>query len=722
MGALQTKSGEQTLRFAIRGMTCQACASRIEKVLSKKSAISDVAVNFASETVTVSFNANQTNTDEIATWIAKAGFTAVLISDTSPIATKTDTTWSLVLLWLLSVPFWLGMVGMMAGTHALMIPIWLQFVLATLVQFVFGARFYQGAFESIKGGLANMDVLVALGTTAIWAYSSYVWWAGGHEVYFEASVMVIAFVSLGKFLEQRTKKQGLDSVSAMMALIPKTALVKQQDTWISQEVDKVVVGDVLLARHGDTVAVDGVVIDGRAYTSEAHLTGESQILTKQVGDTVLAGSVVSDGSVVYQAVATGRDTALSDMIQALDDAQGSKAHIARIADRVAGVFVPVVVAIALATFFGHYSLGQSADVALMQAVSVLVIACPCALGLATPAAIMAGMGVAARHGVVFKDAPSLELAGRVDTMVFDKTGTLTLGQPTVQALHLLDNSKTADDVLAITASLEQYASHPLANAIVWYAKDRGLSLAQANDVQSTIGQGIAGDVAGVGRVKVGTLEFVGADGLVLPANDIWQIASIVAVAVNDKPVAVYALVDELKPDSPAVIARLKNDGVASVMMSGDHQAVVDFVADKLGICHAYGGLSPRDKANKIKLLQDKGKKVAMVGDGVNDAPAMAQAQASFAVGSASDIAKHTASAYLVGNALTHAYYAQKVAKLTLSNIKQNLFFAFVYNCIGIALAVAGLLNPMIAAMAMALSSVSVLANAMRLKRVSLHLS
>lgn len=713
-----------TVRFAIAGMTCQACASRIEKVLNKKDAINHAVVNFASETATVSFNTQLTNPNQIISWIAKTGFEATPMADKpkdTP-AHKTSVPWSLMALWLLSTPFWVAMAGMMVGSHALMLPVWVQFVLATVVQFVFGAHFYQGAYSSIKGGLANMDVLVALGTTAIWAYSSYVWWfVGSHDVYFEASVMVIAFVSLGKFLEQRTKKQGLDSLSAMMALIPDAALVKKQDTWVQTQLSDIHVGDVLLARHGDRVAVDGKVIDGVAYINEAHLTGESQVLTKQIGDKVLAGSVVSEGSFSYQATATGDETALSDMIQALDDAQGTKAHIARIADKVAGVFVPVVVVIASLTFGVHYLLGQNIDVALMRAVSVLVIACPCALGLATPAAIMAGMGVAARHGVIFKDAISLEASGQIDTMVFDKTGTLTLGQPAVQAVHILDNSKTADDILAITASLEQYAAHPLAQAIVQHAQDKSLPLHQSVNIESVIGQGVCGDVAGVGYIKVGTPKFIGVDKNALPNDEIWQIASIVAVSINDQPQAIYALVDELKADSVQVIARLKEDGVQSVIMSGDHQAVVDFVAQRLDIYQAYGGLLPRDKANKIKELQLAHHKVAMVGDGVNDAPAMAQAQASFAVGSASDIAKHTASAHLVGNALTHAYYAQKIAKLTLRNIKQNLFFAFVYNCIGIGLAVFGLLNPMIAAIAMALSSVSVLTNAMRLKKVQLHL-
>lgn len=720
--ASQTNPNMHTVRFAIEGMTCQACASRLEKVLSKKPAISQVMVNFASETATVSFDTQLTDSQEIADWIAKTGFSGTLVKQTPRPSTTQSPPWSLIGLWLISMPFWVGMAGMMVGSHALMMPVWLQFVLATVVQFGFGLGFYQGAYASIKGRLANMDVLVALGTTAIWAYSSYIWWfVDGHEVYFEASVMVIAFVSLGKFLEQRTKKQGLDSLSALMALIPKTALVKKSDMalddndWTSTPIAKINVNDILLARQGDRVAVDGVIVEGMAYINEAHLTGESQLLKKQETDKVLAGSVVSEGSFCYQATATGQDTVLSDMIQALDDAQGTKADIARIADKVAGVFVPVVVVIASLTLVANYLFGHSFDVALMRAVAVLVIACPCALGLATPAAIMAGMGVAARHGVVFKDATSLEMAGKIDVMVFDKTGTLTLGTPAIQAVGLLAD-QTEKQALQITASLEQYAAHPLAHTLVQAAKSFDLPLLTATHIQTVVGQGIMGVVSEIGHVKVGTPAFVGVE---MPQDDVWQIASVVAVSVDDKPIAVYALSDELKSDSLQVIDKLKADGVTVVIMSGDNQSVVDFVAKTLGIDQAYGKLLPRDKVNKIKEIQSTGKKVAMVGDGINDAPAMALADASFAVGGASDIAKHTASAHLAGNALTHAYYAQKIAKATLHTIKQNLFFAFVYNCIGIFLAIVGLLNPMIAALAMALSSVSVLTNAMRLKKLTL---
>lgn len=370
----------------------------------------------------------------------------------------------------------------------------------------------------------------------------------------------------------------------------------------------------------------------------------------------------------------------------------------------------------------------------MRAVSVLVIACPCALGLATPAAIMAGMGTAARYGVRFKDAPSLEMAGRIDTMVFDKTGTLTMGQPSIRATYLSDGVD-GNDALGITASLEQHASHPLANALVKSALTQGLNLADVKNPTTVVGQGLMGDVAGVGMVKVGTPQFAGFDHFnemiasasnaknvrYIGAHDanVWQIASIVAVSVNDIPLAAYALMDEIKENAKDAIDQLKQDGIDVIIMSGDHQGVVDDVAARLGVTSAYGKLSPRDKAQRINELKQEGRTVAMVGDGVNDAPAMAEAQVSFSVHDASSIAKHTSSAELVGDSVTHAQHAQHIALATLNNIKQNLFFAFVYNCIGIVAAAFGLLNPIIAAAAMALSSISVLMNALRLKRLKI---
>lgn len=721
-----------THRFAITGMTCQACATRLEKVLNKKDGIGLASVNFASETLTIQ-TGDSISVEQISTWINKTGFQGELIIDT-PLLTdsKAQLPWRLVMLWVLSLPFWVGMVGMMIGNHALMLPSWVQFILATVVQFGFGYKFYQGAYKSIRGRLANMDVLVALGTTAIWGYSSYAWWVlASHDVYFEASVMVIAFISLGKFLEQRTKKHGLDSLSALVALVP-TQVLKQQDaTWQLVATFDINIGDILQARHGDKVAVDGVVIDGVGYVNEAHLTGESEFLPKLQGDTVLAGSMVADGSFTYQATAVGSDTVLSDMIHALDTAQGSKAPIARLADKVAGIFVPVVVAIAMITLGVTYVLGYGFDVALLRAVSVLVIACPCALGLATPAAIMAGMGVASRHGVRFQDAASLETAGKIDSIIFDKTGTLTQGKPSVHAVAVANKNLDADEILAITASLEKYANHPLAQAIVQQAVAKKLNLSTVNDVRSIAGQGMKGRVllGGVWQtVTVGSLEFVGMTMEDLTTfykqpndmGDNWHIASLVAVAIEGVPLAVYALFDELGVDSLAVIQALQQEGVQVSLLSGDRHAVVTYVAQELGVDQAIGQLTPADKANFIKQLQLDGQIVAMVGDGINDAPAIAQADIGMAVHGASDITKNTADVQLVGNTLIHAYYAYKIARLTLNTIKQNLFFAFIYNVIGIPLAILGVLTPVLAGLAMALSSISVLINALRLKHIVLN--
>ncbi len=708
-----------TEQFAITGMTCQSCASRIEKVLNKKPAIESATVNFATETLTVAYDADSTDADEVMAWVEKTGFHATPMTEHT--TADTQTPWGLMVLWLLSLPFWVGMIGMMIGSHALMVPVWLQFVLASIVQLVFGARFYRGAWASIRGGLANMDVLVALGTTAIWAYSTYVWLThphAMHAVYFEASVMVIAFVCLGKYLEHRTKTQSLDSLGLLSKLIP-TEVIKQVDgQWIKVGIDSIQTKDVLLVNTGDKVAVDGVVLSGVGMTDESHLTGESLLIQKSSNDTIYAGSTLMDGSLIYQATATGEATQLGDMMTALKDAQGTKAHIARFADRVAAVFVPVVVAISIMTFVANWLLDTGFDQALMRAVAVLVIACPCALGLATPAAIMAGMGTAARHGVWFKDAVSLESAGSIDTIIFDKTGTLTTGKPSVRQIALMDSDLDADTALQLTASIEQYASHPLADALIHAAKAANLPLLPADDIVSTTGQGLSGRIDAVGRLTVGTSDFIGIDGWM--ADEGWQDVSIVGLAIDGVPKAIFGLSDTLKPEAASIVHQIHQDDIQTVLLSGDRQSVVDEVAKHLGIDRAKGQMSPRDKLASIETLKQQGRRVAMIGDGVNDAPAMAAANASFAVGGATDIARHSASARLLGDSLSHVYYAYTIARMTLANIKQNFFFALVYNCIGIPLAAMGLLNPMMAAAAMALSSMSVLLNAMRLKRVRLN--
>ena len=727
------------LQLAIEGMTCQACASRIEKVLNKKPAVYEVSVNFAGETANVDYDPTQTTPEQVTEWVNKTGFVANLQAADSLFAksdedTATEYPWRLIGLWVCLLPFLVGMAGMLVGQGmAWMPPVWIQFILATIVQFGLALPFYKSAWASIKGGLANMDVLVVIGTVTIWAYSTYLWLthgdgtlssllqsghAGGHgpAVYFEAGVMVIAFVRTGKYLEERTKKHSLNSIDLLLSLTPDEVEQQQPNgDFHNVALQDVQVGDILRAKQGSRVATDGVVIDGSGWCVESHLTGESVPLKKEVGDGLLAGALVENGSLLYRVSAKGSDTKLGDMVQALSDAQGSKANLARLADKVTAIFVPVVVTIALVTFGLTWWLTGMVDTALMHAVSVLVIACPCALGLATPAAIMAGMGVAARHGVWFKDAQSLEAAGNIDTVVLDKTGTLTIGKPTIVDQVMVDKSLAVDDVLQIAASVEAHASHPLATALINAASERNLPLMTVTDISVIKGAGIQANIEGLGVVKVGTAEFAN---LMLPKlmPKVWQIASTVAISINDEALGAFALADDLKDDTPQAITALQDAGINVILMSGDKQSVVDHVAGQLGIEQAYGKMSPRDKASQIALLQTAGHKVAMAGDGVNDAPAMATADASFAMFEGTDVAQHSASARLMGESLMHIDAAQKIANATVRNIKQNLFFAFIYNCLGIPLAAFGFLNPMIAAAAMALSSISVLMNALRLTR------
>ena len=731
---IQLQPQRAHVQLAIEGMTCQACASRIEKVLNKKPAIYEVSVNFAGETANIDYDPTQTTPDEITEWVNKTGFVANLQASEDLFLQKdegrvTALPWRLLALWVCLVPFLVGMAGMVTGQGmAWMPPVWIQFILATIVQFGLALPFYKSAWASIKGGLANMDVLVVLGTVTIWTYSTYIWLTHGDdgamqgmahhgaEVYFEAGVMVIAFVRTGKYLEERTKKHSLNSIDLLLSLTPDEVEQQQPNgDFHNVALIDVHVGDILRAKQGSRVATDGTVIDGTGWCVESHLTGESVPLKKEEGSELLAGALVENGSLLYRVGAKGSDTKLGDMVQALNDAQGSKAKLARLADKVTAIFVPVVVTIALATFGLTWWLTGMAETALMHAVSVLVIACPCALGLATPAAIMAGMGVAARHGVWFKDAQSLEAAGDIDTVVLDKTGTLTIGKPTVVGQMMVDKSIAVDEVLQLAASVEVHASHPLATALVHAAKERRLSLLPVTNISVIEGAGIQATIEGLGIVKVGTAEFAH---LALPKllPKVWKIASTVAVSINDEPLGAFALADDLKADTPQAIKALQDAGVNVILMSGDKQSVVDHVAGQLGIKAAYGKMSPRDKASQIAKLQAAGHKVAMAGDGVNDAPAMATADASFAMFEGTDVAQHSASARLMGESLMHIDAAQKIAQATVRNIKQNLFFAFIYNCLGIPLAAFGFLNPMIAAAAMALSSISVLMNALRLTR------
>ena len=729
----------QHINLQIDGMTCQACASRIEKVLNKKDFVANASVNFAGETAQVEYDDAQTTPEELMQIIQKTGYQAAIKTTALPEMQPENANlwrnhWRTWLLLALAAPFMLGMAGMLFGSHALILPAWLQIALASIVQLWLAVPFYKSAIASVRGGLANMDVLVSIGTLAIYLYSIGMMLAGHpvHHVYFEAGVMVIAFVSLGKFLEERTKRGSLNSLGLMMQLTPRQVTVLRGTQWQPEKLENVQIGDTLRAVQGERIAADGVVLSGEAWADESHLTGESQPVYKTIGSKVLAGSILS-GSVDYRAEQLGSNTLLGDMMNALSDAQGSKAPIARLADKAAAVFVPTVLSIAALTFIATWLFTGSATKALVHAVAVLVVACPCALGLATPAAIMAGMGVAVRHGVWFKNATAMEQAGHIDTVVLDKTGTLTQGKPDIAAIWTAPNI-SEDTLFQAAAAVEQHAAHPLAKAIVSHAAERGIAIPTATQPETEAGAGLQAQVEGIGLVKVGKPDFANLDVHAIwgdgqpeneqselrqnNADDIWQIASLVAVSINGEAAGAFALADPLKPDSAEAIARLHAHGISVYILSGDNAATVSHIANALGIdaAHAHGNQSPRSKADFIARLKAQGRSVAMVGDGINDAPALALADVGFAVRGSTDIAEHSADAVLVRQSVNQLADGIFIARETLKNIKQNLFFAFIYNILGIPLAAFGLLTPVIAGAMMAMSSVSVLGNALRLKK------
>ena len=717
----------QKVSLQIGGMTCQSCASRIEKVLNKKDFVQQAGVNFASEEAQITFDEKQTSVEQLIQIIQKTGFTAQLKQEQAELSQERNISWRLILLWLINVPFLIGMLGMMLGQHDWMLPPMWQMVLATIVQFGLAIPFYKSAWGSIKGGLANMDVLVSLGTLTIYFYSVFMLFYmpymphdhGSANIYFEASVMVLGFVSLGKFLEDRTKKHSLNSLGLLLQLTPKQVRVQRNGEWQTVPLNQIQVGELLRANQGERIAADGVVEEGAGWCDESHLTGESLPEMKKSGSQVLAGAMVTDGSLVYRSQQLGSQTLLGDMMNALSEAQGSKAPIARFADKVAAVFVPTVIGIALLTFLLTWWIQQDVVTALIHGVAVLVIACPCALGLATPAAIMVGMGKAVKQGIWFKDAAAMEEAAHVNAVVLDKTGTLTEGKPQVVAFWQAQSAVySEDEIYALAAAIEQSATHPLAKALVQAAMAKNVALPAVQHIQAEVGQGIQGEIEHLGTVKVGKPAYCG---LTLP-NDlepVWQIASIVAVAVNDEPVAAFALADALKPDSQKAIQRLQANNINVYIMSGDNPNVVQYIANQLGIQHAQGNMSPRDKASAVKLLQENGNVVAMVGDGVNDAPALTAANVSFAMHDGADVAQHSASATLMQHSVNQLVDALLISRATLKNIKQNLFFAFIYNVLGIPLAAFGLLSPVIAGAAMAMSSISVLSNALRLKKAKM---
>jgi Cu+-exporting ATPase len=719
-------AGLEHVDLGLEGMTCAACATRIEGTLNRLPGV-DATVNFATESARVQYDRSRADVDALLAAVARAGYGAHVKRDEDAEraleSSKREAAWralrrELIVAIVLTAPF-LGQMAVMftggSGVHDVL-PRGLQLALATPVQFVIGRRFYVGAWHALRGGGANMDVLIVLGTSIAWLFSSVVTVFGLHEhVYFEASAAIITLVLLGKALEARARAGTSAAIEGLLRLQPNVAHVERDGREIDVALADVVIGDRFIVRAGEAVPVDGRVLGGASKIDESMLTGESRAVAKQGGAPVFAGTVNLEGLLRCEATGVGRATLLAGIVRLVGEAQGSKAPIQRLADRVSAVFVPVVVAIAVLTFAVSWMLAGDAVRALVNAVAVLVIACPCALGLATPTAIIVGIGRGAQLGVLIRDAVALENAGRVTTLIVDKTGTITEGAPAVTGVHAF-GGRSRHDVLAVAAALERGAAHPLAQAVVAAAHELHLTFPVVADLEVVPGHGIAAAIDGR-TVLVGSLPFLASRGVSTAAADPLQTdASIVVVAQDGALIGAILLADRVRATSAPAIARLARLGIDTLMLSGDRGETVAAVANEVGIATARGGMSPAGKSNEVRQRQTAGAVVGMVGDGINDAPALAAADVSFAVGAGTAIAIEAADVTIIRNDLGAVVDAILLSRATRRKIRQNLFFAFAYNVLGIPLAAVGLLNPVIAGAAMAMSSVSVVANALLLRR------
>ena len=717
----------QTVELTIGGMTCASCAGRVEKALAKVPGVKNVSVNLASERAHIE-SLGHVDPAELIKAVTTAGYSAHLTENVH--ATQDDQhqrlrreRWSLVAAIVLALPLVLPMLVEPFGLHW-MLPAWAQFLLATPVQFILGARFYVAAWKAVKAGAGNMDLLVALGTSAGYGLSLYEWAIAAPgsmpHLYFEASAVVIALVLLGKYLESRAKRQTASAIRALEALRPERALRvvdgQEQDVAISD----LRLNDLVLVKPGERFPVDGEVVEGQSHADEALISGESLPVPKQPGDKVTGGAINGEGRLVIKTLALGTETVLARIIRLVEDAQAGKAPIQKLVDKVSQIFVPVVLLIALATLLGWWFYGAPIETALINAVAVLVIACPCALGLATPTAIMAGTGVAARHGILIKDAEALERAHEVSAVVFDKTGTLTSCTPQIAHLSAIDGDEA--QLLQAAGALQRGSEHPLANAVLDACAARQLTVPDVTDSQSLTGRGIAGTLLDR-RLALGNRRLLDESGLapgpLADAAAAWEaegrtLSWLIEQSPQPKVLGLFAFGDTLKPGALSAVQQLTERHISSHLLTGDNKGSARVVAEALGIQDVHAEVLPADKAATVSALKKTGV-VAMVGDGINDAPALAAADIGIAMGGGTDVAMHAAGITLMRGDPRLVPAALDISRKTYAKIRQNLFWAFIYNVIGIPLAAFGFLNPVLAGAAMAFSSVSVVSNALLLK-------
>ncbi|MEH7130833.1 heavy metal translocating P-type ATPase [Neobacillus drentensis] len=730
--------------FDITGMTCAACATRIEKGLNKLNGVSKANVNLALEKATVEYNPSTLSQGEIIQKVEALGYGARVKDEAQQQETADyrqkeieKQTGKFIFSTILSLPLLWAMVGHFSFTSFIYVPEmfmnpWVQLALATPVQFIIGKQFYVGAFKALKNKSANMDVLVALGTSAAYFYSVYLSFSalGGTahtvELYYETSSILITLIILGKLFEAKAKGRSSEAIKKLMGLQAKTALIERDG--IEQEVplEEVIVGDIIHVKPGEKIPVDGRIVDGRSAIDESMLTGESVPVDKSIGDEVIGATINKNGFLKIEATKVGKDTALAQIIKVVEEAQGSKAPIQRLADQISGVFVPIVVGIAIVTFIVWYLWAAPGDFAeaLEKMIAVLVIACPCALGLATPTSIMAGSGRAAEFGILFKGGEHLEMTHRISTILLDKTGTVTNGAPVLTDVILESSSLNEEELLSLVGSAEKQSEHPLAQAIVEGIKEKGIDFKEVTTFESVPGFGITATVDG-NELLIGTRKLMNKYQVTIdPALDKMdrlerEGKTAMLVAVNQSYAGIVAVADTIKDTSKSAIKRLKEMGLEVIMITGDNQQTASSIATEVGIDQVIAEVLPEGKADEVKKLQAQGKKVAMVGDGINDAPALAVADIGMAIGTGTDVAMEAADITLIRGDLNSIADAIYMSKKTINNIKQNLFWAFGYNTLGIPIAALGFLAPWLAGAAMAFSSVSVVLNALRLQKVKL---
>ncbi|MND86928.1 Copper-exporting P-type ATPase A [compost metagenome] len=717
---------QQSLELSIDGMTCASCVGRVERALGKVAGVKSVSVNLANERAHLEL-LGQVDPQTLIAAVTKAGYTASVWEAEHPPADNQQQRLhrerlALIMAIVLALPLVLPMLLQPFGVHW-MLPAWVQFALATPVQFIFGARFYVAAWKAVRAGAGNMDLLVALGTSAGYGLSVYEWaTAAGRmpHLYFEASAVVIALVLLGKYLESRAKRQTASAIRALEALRPERAIQVLDGREQEVAISALRLNDLVMVKPGERFPVDGEVIEGQSHADEALISGESLPVPKQPGDKVTGGAINGEGRLLVRTQALGAETVLARIIRLVEDAQAAKAPIQKLVDKVSQVFVPTVLLIALATLIGWWLYGAPMETALINAVAVLVIACPCALGLATPTAIMAGTGVAARYGILIKDAEALERAHEVSAVVFDKTGTLTSGAPRIAHLSAIDGNEAS--LLQRAGALQRGSEHPLAKAVLDACAERHLKVVDVSESQSLTGRGIAGTLEGR-RLALGNRRLLEDSGLSAgPLADsaiAWEqegrtLSWLIEQSPEPQVLGLFAFGDTLKPGALQAVQQLSARNISSHLLTGDNRGSAKVVAEALGIQDVHAEVLPADKAATVAALKETGV-VAMVGDGINDAPALAAADIGIAMGGGTDVAMHAAGITLMRGDPRLVPAALEISRKTYAKIRQNLFWAFVYNLIGIPLAVFGVLNPVLAGAAMALSSVSVVSNALLLK-------